>query len=164
MSRRLQLVRAPLVVALAAPLALGACGSTPEERGVTGAGIGAGTGAVIGAMTGGLSIAGGALIGAIAGGGIGALTTKDQINLGDPVWKTKSGGTQSSAAASDHTLVADIQRDLGKLGYAAGPADGKMGPATDDAIRRYQGDNSLLVDGRPSAELRKHLEAKLGKA
>ena len=156
--------RTPIALAVAVPLALGACGNDPAERGVTGAGIGAGTGAVIGALTGGLSIAGGALIGAVAGGGIGALTTKDQINLGDPVWKTKSGATQSSAAASDHTLVADIQRDLGKLGYAAGAADGKMGPATDDAIRRYQADNNLLVDGRPSVELRKHLEAKLGKA
>ena len=156
--------RTPMVLALALPLALGACGSDPAERGVTGAGIGAGTGAVIGALTGGLSIAGGALIGAVVGGGVGALTTKDQINLGDPVWKTKSGSTQSSAAASDHTLVADIQRDLGKLGYAAGPAYGKMGPATDDAIRRYQSDNNLLVDGRPSSELRRHLEGKLGKA
>jgi len=153
-----------LMLVVALPLALGACGNDPAERGVTGAGIGAGTGAVIGALTGGLSIAGGALIGAVAGGGIGALTTKDQINLGDPVWKTKSGSTQSSAAASDHTLVADIQRDLGKLGYAPGAADGKMGPATDDAIRRYQADNSLLVDGRPSVELRKHLDAKLDKA
>jgi peptidoglycan hydrolase-like protein with peptidoglycan-binding domain len=155
--------RTPILLALAVPLALGACGSDPAERGVTGAGIGAGTGAVIGALTGGLSIAGGALIGAVVGGGAGALTTKDQINLGEPVWKTKSGGTQSSAAASDHALVADIQRDLGQLGYAAGPADGKMGPATDDAIRRYQADNGLLVDGRPSVELRRHLETKLGR-
>jgi peptidoglycan hydrolase-like protein with peptidoglycan-binding domain len=153
-----------LIFALALPLALCACGNDPAERGVTGAGIGAGTGAVVGALTGGLSIAGGALIGAIAGGGVGALTTKDQINLGDPVWKTKSGGTQSSKAAADHTLVADIQRDLGKLGYAPGPADGRMGPATDDAIRRYQADNHLLVDGRPSVELRQHLAARLDKA
>ena len=140
----------PVILALAASLTLGACGSDPAERGVTGAGIGAGTGAVIGALTGGLSIAGGALIGAVAGGGIGALTTKDQINLGEPVWKTKSGSTQSSQAAADHVLVGDIQRDLAKLGYAPGSADGKMGPATDDAIRHYQADNGLLVDGRPS--------------
>jgi peptidoglycan hydrolase-like protein with peptidoglycan-binding domain len=155
--------RKSILLALAVPLALGACGSDPGERGVTGAGIGAGTGAVIGALTGGLSIAGGALIGAVVGGGAGALTTKDQIDLGEPVWKTKSGGTQSSAAASDQALVADIQRDLGQLGYGAGPADGRMGPATDDAIRRYQADNGLLVDGRPSVELRRHLESKLGR-
>ena len=99
----------------------------------------------------------------MVGGGAGALTTKDQINFGEPVWKTKSGTTQSSAAAADHGLVADIQRDLGKLGYAPGPADGRMGPATDDAIRRYQADNGLLVDGKPSVELRRHLESKLGR-
>lgn len=61
-------------------LSVAACGNTRTERGLSGAGIGAGAGAVGSALTGG-SIGGGALVGGIAGGAIGALTDKDDINL-----------------------------------------------------------------------------------
>ncbi|MCC6839453.1 MAG: hypothetical protein IT230_04770 [Flavobacteriales bacterium] len=65
---------------------LGACGNSTAERGVTGAGIGAGTGALVGAVSG-MSIGTGALIGAGVGAAVGALTDKDTLNLGDPVWE-----------------------------------------------------------------------------
>ena len=69
-----------------AALSLGACGTTPGERGLTGAGIGAATGAVIGGVTGG-SVGTGAIVGGVVGGVIGATTTKDDIDIGDPPWK-----------------------------------------------------------------------------
>jgi osmotically inducible lipoprotein OsmB len=58
-------------------LTLAACGSTPTERGVTGAGLGAAAGYAVGAP----------IIGAVAGGAAGAFTEKDDINLGEPIWK-----------------------------------------------------------------------------
>lgn len=61
-------------------LALAACGNTPTERGLSGAGIGAGVGAVGSALTGGSPWTG-AVIGGVAGGATGALTDKDDINL-----------------------------------------------------------------------------------
>lgn len=61
-------------------LSVAACGNTRTERGLSGAGIGAGAGVVGSALTGG-SIGGGALVGGLAGGAIGALTDKDDINL-----------------------------------------------------------------------------------
>lgn len=64
---------------------LGACGNTTGDRAVTGAGIGAGTGALVGAVSG-LSVGTGALIGAGVGAAVGALTDKDTLNLGDPIW------------------------------------------------------------------------------
>ncbi len=70
-----------------AALSLGACGTTPGERGLTGAGIGAAGGAIIGAAAG--SAGTGAIIGGVAGGGIGATTTKDDIDIGDPPWKKR---------------------------------------------------------------------------
>lgn len=73
------LIRATLLVS--ATLALAACGNTPGERGVTGAGIGAGAGAATAAITGG-SVGGGALVGGIAGGATGALTSRRDIDLG----------------------------------------------------------------------------------
>lgn len=54
---------------------LAACGSTPGERALSGAGLGAAGGAVIGAATGG-SVLGGALLGGAGGAAIGALTTR----------------------------------------------------------------------------------------
>jgi len=72
-------------IALCAVLALGACGDTKMDRGLSGAGIGAAAGAVGGALMG--NPAGGALIGGAVGGAAGALTDKEQIDLGRPAWK-----------------------------------------------------------------------------
>lgn len=68
------------ILACAAVLSLSACGNTPTERGLSGAGIGAGAGAVGSALTGGSPWTG-AVIGGVVGGATGALTDKDDINL-----------------------------------------------------------------------------------
>jgi hypothetical protein len=75
-----------LAVAALAALSLSACGTSQTDRGLSGAGIGAATGAVIGGVTGG-SVGTGAVVGAVVGGVVGATTTKDDINLGKPIWK-----------------------------------------------------------------------------
>lgn len=72
-----------LVSALAAfALCLAACGSSKTDRALSGGGIGAGVGAVGSALTGGSPWTG-AVIGGAAGAATGALTDKDDINLGD---------------------------------------------------------------------------------
>jgi osmotically inducible lipoprotein OsmB len=68
-------------------LALAACGSDRGDRVASGAGIGAGTGAAVGAIFGGVGAIPGALIGAAVGGAGGAVTEKEDVNLGDPVWR-----------------------------------------------------------------------------
>ncbi|MFH0839234.1 MAG: peptidoglycan-binding protein [Candidatus Omnitrophota bacterium] len=40
-----------------------------------------------------------------------------------------------------------VQRALKNAGYDAGPIDGKMGKKTKDAIKDFQRDNNLTVDG-----------------
>ncbi len=132
---------------LALSLGLGACGSNPTDRGLSGAGIGSAAGAVIGAATGGVSILAGALIGAAVGGATGALTTKEQINLGAPVWRW----------GENREKVATIQTDLRQMGYYRGKSDGYAGPQTATAIRRYQRDNKLRVTGQPSEGLYRHV-------
>jgi osmotically inducible lipoprotein OsmB len=72
--------------ALAAALLLAACGSSKTERGLSGAGIGAGVGAAGSAITGG-SILGGAALGGAAGAATGVLTDEDDVDLGEPLWK-----------------------------------------------------------------------------
>ncbi len=133
------------------------CGSTTEERGISGAGIGAGAGALLGAVTG-MSVLNGALIGAAAGGLTGVLTDESQINLGDPVWKKKQQQQGSTG------MVRSIQTDLATLGYDPGPADGYTGQKTTDAILRYQRDHQLLADGTPSPELAQHIGLRVQQA
>ena len=67
---------------LAAALALSACGSTQEQRALSGGAIGAGTGAVGSALVGG-SVLGGAVIGGAAGAATGVLTDRDVVDLGE---------------------------------------------------------------------------------
>ncbi|MGF1626905.1 MAG: hypothetical protein ACFCVH_18650 [Alphaproteobacteria bacterium] len=68
------------IVLATATLALAGCGKSPMERGLSGAGIGAGVGAAGSALTGG-SVLGGAAVGGIVGGAAGALTDPDDISL-----------------------------------------------------------------------------------
>jgi hypothetical protein len=65
-------------------LTLAGCGTTPGDRGLSGAGIGAATGAVTGAIVGAPLV--GAAIGAGAGAAIGAATSPSAVDLGKPVW------------------------------------------------------------------------------
>lgn len=66
---------------------------------------------------------------------------------------TPNGGS-SSSASSDATMVRDIQVGLQNRGYQVGAADGRLGPKTESAIRRYQLEHGLTVDGQPSKALR----------
>lgn len=76
----------PIATVLCAALALSACGTSKTDRALSGGAIGAGAGAAVGGLTGG-SVLGGALIGGAAGAAGGALTDKDDVNLGKPAWK-----------------------------------------------------------------------------
>lgn len=134
-------------------LTVSACGSSTSDRTISGAGIGAAAGTIVGAVTG-LSLLQGALIGAAAGGLTGALTSDDVVNLGDPIWATEKQAANKSA-------VSQVQAGLAKLGYDPGPVDETMGSRTELAIRDYQRDNKLLVDGRPSFELAQHIDNQL---
>ncbi len=50
-----------------------------------------------------------------------------------------------------------IQRRLQELGYYAGSVDGRAGKGTREAVRAYQRDQDITVDGRPTAELREYM-------
>jgi peptidoglycan hydrolase-like protein with peptidoglycan-binding domain len=55
--------------------------------------------------------------------------------------------------------VASVQSGLARLGYDPGPADGIAGPRTREAVRRYQQDRRLLVDGAITPALAEHVRA-----
>ncbi|MBX6323408.1 MAG: hypothetical protein IRY94_16410 [Rhodospirillaceae bacterium] len=74
-------------LSLTALLALSACGNTWGDRALTGGAIGAASGAAMGAVLPGIGPAVGAAIGGGVGVATGALTTKDQIDIGDPIYR-----------------------------------------------------------------------------
>ncbi len=149
-------------VLVASVLVLAACGSTAEDRAISGAGIGAAAGAIIGVVTG-LSVLEGAALFAAGGALTGVLTDEDNLDLGEPVWRRSAeANAQQSlhyhrAPGPGRALVVGIQTDLRNLGYDPGPIDGIMGPRTAVAICRYQKDHKLLIDGRASVELAQHI-------
>ena len=75
-----------------------------------------------------------------------------------PVAATESLPPQMEAA-----YLRGIQKELRAHGYDAGPVDGRMGPRTAAAIRRYQRDAGLPVDGVASKQLLDHLKFALPK-
>ena len=69
-----------LAIALVGCALLAGCGTTTGDRGLSGAGIGAGIGLIGGPP--------GVLVGGVVGAGVGMVTTPSQVNLGKPAWKS----------------------------------------------------------------------------
>lgn len=63
-----------------------ACGNTKTDRGLSGGAIGAATGAA-GAAVLNQSVGTGAVLGGAVGAATGVLTDKNNVDLGDPIWK-----------------------------------------------------------------------------
>jgi peptidoglycan hydrolase-like protein with peptidoglycan-binding domain len=146
-----------VVVLLA--LGLAGCGTATEDRGLSGAGLGAAAGTVIGAVTG-FGLWQGALLGAGVGAAAGALTDSRDVDLGKPLWRRGGEPRQAAAPASTSSVVKDVQASLAAAGYDPGPADGRMGAKTRAAIIRYQQEKGLAVDGMPSPQLLEHLKSR----
>jgi osmotically inducible lipoprotein OsmB len=75
--------------ALVSAIALSACGTTTEDRAISGGLLGAGAGAAIGSLSGNAGT--GALVGGAAGAATGALTDPCSLNIGDPWWRDNGG-------------------------------------------------------------------------
>ncbi|MCR8958859.1 lytic murein transglycosylase [Variovorax sp. S2] len=60
--------------------------------------------------------------------------------------------------ALSRSQMVELQTALNQRGFATGAADGVMGPATREGLRRYQRSVGLPADGYPSAELLQRLQ------
>jgi hypothetical protein len=100
--------------------------------------------------------AGGAVAGAVVGGPVGAVVGGvGGAYAGNEVAgkETVSASTSSSSSAmpSSHYesgLVRNVQQALNDKGYNAGPTDGQWGPATEDAVRKFQRASGLPETGQ----------------
>ncbi len=83
------------------------------------------------------------------------------LGLAGPALAQSASSTSPATAnlqiAQVANTVLEIQRELNRLGYSAGPVDGWMGSRTRAAIQAYQRDNGLLVDGQPTSSLLSHV-------
>jgi hypothetical protein len=80
------MTRIKMLIGATALLSLAACGTTTQDRALSGGALGAGVGAGVGALTGG-NIVTGALLGGAAGALGGALTRPSDVDLGRPIWR-----------------------------------------------------------------------------
>jgi len=62
-------------------------------------------------------------------------------------------GSTNDGLGKDYSVVARVQRHLASAGYYHGEIDGIAGSGTRRAIRNYQRDNDLQVDGEIGNEL-----------
>ena len=89
----------------------------------------------------------------------GALSKPSQVNMGDPAWQnsaTAQSAPLTQAVAAQPSLnqaVTDLQSQLAARGYDPGPIDGMIGERTRAAIRAYQRDRQMPVDGQVSQAL-----------
>ncbi|WP_026987977.1 peptidoglycan-binding domain-containing protein [Fodinicurvata fenggangensis] len=82
-----------------------------------------------------------------------AWTTADRGSVGVQPASGRAGAVQIAQSRD----VREVQTQLNRLGYEAGPEDGLMGSRTRSAIRAYQEDEGLLVTGQPSRSLLNHI-------
>ncbi len=145
-------------ILLISVVGLTGCGHTQFDRGMGGAMVGSAAGATVGALTG-MTIAQGAILGAAGGAIVGLATDSNQINLGRPFWKKDASRSLYKPASQQYSSVSTIQSGLAAKGYNPGPADGVAGRRTRSAIRAYQRDHGLLVNGQPSQQLASHIRS-----
>ena len=92
------------------------------------------------------------------------------VVIGNPQWRPanrlrKDAGrlkARDMRPLHDAKAIRKMQKLLARLGYDAGPADGRMGNRTANAIRLFQLQSGLPVNGQPSAQVLQLLRARTG--
>lgn len=62
--------------------------------------------------------------------------------------QAQSGQKQQMSQSQSPEVVKQVQEKLSSQGYDPGPADGKMGPKTQAALKKLQEDRSLSTSGQ----------------
>ncbi len=70
---------------------------------------------------------------------------------------TTSVKTKKTKSSTSPKLVKKVQKTLNDLGYDCGKADGVFGKKTKTALKKFQKDNGLKVDGKIGKQVKKAL-------
>jgi peptidoglycan hydrolase-like protein with peptidoglycan-binding domain len=76
-----------------------------------------------------------------------------QILLGSGAATPRRGENIRVQSAEAEALIGSVQGTLAKLGYKPGPINGRLGPSTSRAIRKFEADQGLPASGRISGPL-----------
>jgi len=79
-----------------------------------------------------------------------------------PVIEEDLGGNGQGSGSASPVVVRQVQGWLNALRFDAGPADGKVSPRTTEAVRKYQKQRGLPVDGKITEALRDRLRGEVG--
>ncbi len=71
--------------------------------------------------------------------------------------------TAQAETGLETTYIRGVQKELAAHGYKTGPIDGIAGPQTEAAVRAYQADAGLDVNGKADKRLLDHLKFALPK-
>lgn len=89
---------------------------------------------------------------------------RTQVSARNKVSTTTTTSTRSYLMKGDKgTEVKELQENLNYLGYSCGTADGDFGTKTDTALRKFQTDYKLTIDGKYGSASKKALEAAVAK-
>jgi len=127
----------PLIILVA----LGGCSTWHSMDKTEGTVAGAAGGAVAGAVVAGP-------VGAVVGG-VGGAYAGNEV-AGKPTGSASTTSSSSAMATSPYEsgLVRNVQQALNDKGYNAGPTDGQWGPATEDAVKKFQRASGLPETGQ----------------
>jgi hypothetical protein len=103
--------------------------------------IGAATGAVAGGV-----IAG--PVGAVVGAGVGGVVGHEGTDANGKIATSSSGHGAKTASIGSDSNIRDAQSALNDQGYNPGAIDGRWGPSTQSAVRRFQAEHGLAQSGR----------------
>jgi peptidoglycan hydrolase-like protein with peptidoglycan-binding domain len=78
---------------------------------------------------------------------LGLLALREACLNNVPIVDAATSGSNYQMSSSD--FIKSLQRELKRAGYDPGVTDGKMGPATRNALRRFQAANDLSPTGAP---------------
>lgn len=88
-------------------------------------------------------------------------SSKDTSSKDNSSKNTTSKDTSSKTSVnSEKETIKQVQLALNKLGYDCGEADGIIGKKTTAAVKKFQKDNKLTVDGIIGKEVKKALNIK----
>ncbi len=94
--------------------------------------------------------------GSLGKDGIWPSTAEETSETADAATASRTEPVESETEptiALDSQAISQVQRHLTELGYEPGSIDGLVGPRTRAAVRRYQKDAGLPVDGRITQDL-----------
>jgi len=128
---------APLIILVA----LAGCSTWHSMDKTEGTVAGAAGGAVAGAVVAGP-------VGAVVGGVGGAYAGNEVAGKGSTASASTSSSSAMATSRYESGLVRNVQQALNDKGYNAGPLDGQWGPATEDAVRKFQRASGLPETGQ----------------